>query len=190
MLTQNAGLTASQDGQFPKEYHMSRTSWNHNLKTLSITSISMGKQCTVSSSETFRNRRRAKTDSTKKKKKRWSCPDLAHYQLVNLSSFCAEVHSKSHPKIVLIAICTHYQLWNLQGMEKSQSSLFSSFLLYHTAKRITFNTIHTKDFSLGVNMGSNSISPKTPSNESINRGLVYAHMHFIAQTQKILTFMS
>ena len=45
------------------------------------------------------------------------------------------------------------------------------------------------DFSLGVNMGSNSIPPKTPSDESINRGLVCAHMHFIARTQKILTFM-
>ena len=46
------------------------------------------------------------------------------------------------------------------------------------------------DFSLGVNMGSNSISPKTLSDESINRGLVCVHMHFIARTQKILTFMS
>ena len=46
------------------------------------------------------------------------------------------------------------------------------------------------DFSLGVNMGSKSIPPKTPSDESINRGLVCAHMHFIARTQKILTFMS
>ena len=46
------------------------------------------------------------------------------------------------------------------------------------------------DFSLGVNMGSNSIPPKTPSDESINRGLVYAHMHSIARTQKMLTFMS
>ena len=46
------------------------------------------------------------------------------------------------------------------------------------------------DFSLGVNMGSNSIPPKTPPDESINRGLVCAHMHFIARTQKILTFMS
>ena len=46
------------------------------------------------------------------------------------------------------------------------------------------------DFSLGVNMGSNSIPPKTPSDESIKRGLVCAHMHFIARTQKILTFMS
>ena len=45
-------------------------------------------------------------------------------------------------------------------------------------------------FSLGVNMGSNSIPPKTLSDESINRGLVCAHMHFIAWTQKILTFMS
>ena len=44
------------------------------------------------------------------------------------------------------------------------------------------------NFSLGVNMGSNSIPPKTPSDESINRGLVCAHMHFIARTQKILTF--
>ena len=47
-----------------------------------------------------------------------------------------------------------------------------------------------EDFSLGVNMGSNSIPPKTPSDESINRGLVCAYMHFIARTQKILTFMS
>ena len=46
------------------------------------------------------------------------------------------------------------------------------------------------DFSLGVSMGSNSIPSKTPSDESINRGLVCAHMHFIARTQKILTFMS
>ena len=46
------------------------------------------------------------------------------------------------------------------------------------------------DFSLGVSMGSNSIAPKTLSDESINRGLVCAHMHFIARTQKILTFMS
>ena len=30
----------------------------------------------------------------------------------------------------------------------------------------------------------------TLSDESINRGLVCAHMHFIARTQKILTFMS
>ena len=43
---------------------------------------------------------------------------------------------------------------------------------------------------LGVNMGSNSIPPKTLSDESVNRGLVCAHMHFIARTQKILTFMS
>ena len=39
-------------------------------------------------------------------------------------------------------------------------------------------------------MGSNSIPQKTLSDESINRGLVCAHMHFVAQTQKILTFMS
>ena len=47
-----------------------------------------------------------------------------------------------------------------------------------------------RDFSLGVNMGSNSIPPKTLSDESINRGLVCEHMHFITRTQKILTFMS
>ena len=46
------------------------------------------------------------------------------------------------------------------------------------------------DFSLGVNMGSNSIPQKTLSGESINRGLFCAHMHFIARTQKILMFMS
>ena len=46
------------------------------------------------------------------------------------------------------------------------------------------------DFSLGVNMGSDSIPPKTLSDETINRGLVCAHMHSIARTQKILTYMS
>ena len=39
-------------------------------------------------------------------------------------------------------------------------------------------------------MDSNSFPPKTPLDESVNRGLVCAHMHFIARTQKILTFMS
>ena len=38
-------------------------------------------------------------------------------------------------------------------------------------------------------MGSNSIPQKTLSVESINRGLVCAHMHFMARTQKIQTFM-
>ena len=33
-------------------------------------------------------------------------------------------------------------------------------------------------------------STKTYSDESINRGLVCAHMHSMAQTQKILTFLS
>ena len=47
-----------------------------------------------------------------------------------------------------------------------------------------------RDFSLGVNMGSHSIPPKTLSDESINQGLVCTHMHTITQTQKILTFMS
>ena len=39
-------------------------------------------------------------------------------------------------------------------------------------------------------MGSNSIPQSHLSDESINRGLVCAHMHFIARTQKIPTFMS
>ena len=50
-------------------------------------------------------------------------------------------------------------------------------------------------------MGSNSVPPPPPPkkkkpkkkpllDESVNRGLVCAHMHFIARTQKILTFMS
>ena len=39
-------------------------------------------------------------------------------------------------------------------------------------------------------MVSDSIPPKTLLDESINRGLVCAHMHSIARTQKILTFMS
>ena len=33
-------------------------------------------------------------------------------------------------------------------------------------------------------MGSNSIPPETPSDESINQGLVCAYIHFIARTQK------
>ena len=44
-------------------------------------------------------------------------------------------------------------------------------------------------FSLGVDMGSDSIPPKL-SDEIINRGLVCAHMHFMARTQKFWTFMS
>ena len=39
-------------------------------------------------------------------------------------------------------------------------------------------------------MGSDSIFSKTLSDESTNQGLVCAHMHTIARTQKILTFMS
>ena len=39
-------------------------------------------------------------------------------------------------------------------------------------------------------MGSDSIPLKTLSDESINRGLVCAHMHSTARSQKILTFMS
>ena len=45
------------------------------------------------------------------------------------------------------------------------------------------------DYSLGVNMGSNSI-PKKLMDENINRGLICAHMHSIAQTEKILPFKS
>ena len=39
-------------------------------------------------------------------------------------------------------------------------------------------------------MGSDSIPYKTLSDETINLGLVSAHMNSIARTQKILTFMS
>ena len=39
-------------------------------------------------------------------------------------------------------------------------------------------------------MGSDSILPKPLLDESINRGLVCEHMHSIARTQKILSFMS
>ena len=35
-------------------------------------------------------------------------------------------------------------------------------------------------------MGSNSIPPKTLSDESISQGLVCAHTHFTARAQKIL----
>ena len=39
-------------------------------------------------------------------------------------------------------------------------------------------------------MGSDSIPQKSLSDESIDQGLVCAHIHSIAWTQKILTFMS
>ena len=39
-------------------------------------------------------------------------------------------------------------------------------------------------------MGSDSIPLNTLLDESINLGLVCAHMHFIARTEKILMFMS
>ena len=45
-------------------------------------------------------------------------------------------------------------------------------------------------FPLELTCFQTPFPPKTPSDESINRGLVCAHMHFIARTQKILTFMS
>ena len=45
-------------------------------------------------------------------------------------------------------------------------------------------------FPLELTWVQTPFSPKTPSDESINRGLVCAYMHFIARTQKILTFMS
>ena len=41
------------------------------------------------------------------------------------------------------------------------------------------------DFSLGVNMGSDSIPPKTLSDENVNRSLVCTHMHSIARTPDI-----
>ena len=39
-------------------------------------------------------------------------------------------------------------------------------------------------------MGSDFIPHETLSDESVNRGLVCAHMHSIVRTEKILTFMS
>ena len=46
------------------------------------------------------------------------------------------------------------------------------------------------DFSFGVKMGSDSIPPRTLSDDSMNQSQVCANMHSIAQTQKILTFRS
>ena len=61
-------------------------------------------------------------------------------------------------------------------------SVVGSVLLWASGRR---------DFPLGVNMGSDSIPHQKPFlDDSINRGLVYAHMHSTAQTQKILIFMS
>ena len=45
-------------------------------------------------------------------------------------------------------------------------------------------------FPLELTWVQTPFPPKALSDESINRGLVCAHMHFIARTQKILTFMS
>ena len=45
-------------------------------------------------------------------------------------------------------------------------------------------------FPLELTWVQTPFPPKTLSDESINRGLVCAHMHLITQTQKILTFMS
>ena len=45
-------------------------------------------------------------------------------------------------------------------------------------------------FSLGVNMGSDSIPTKLYRMRVKNRGLVSLDMHSIARNQKILTFMS
>ena len=45
-------------------------------------------------------------------------------------------------------------------------------------------------FPLDLTWVQTQFPQKTLSEESINQGLVCAHMHFIARTQKILTFMS
>ena len=45
-------------------------------------------------------------------------------------------------------------------------------------------------FPLELTWVQTPVPQKTPSDESINGGLVCAHMHFVARTQKILTFMS
>ena len=50
------------------------------------------------------------------------------------------------------------------------------------------NFLGRGDFPLGVNMGSDSIFPKTLSDESIDQGVVCAYMYSIAWTQKM--FMS
>ena len=50
-------------------------------------------------------------------------------------------------------------------------------------------SLQWKGFFPEVNMGSDSI-PRTLSAESIHQGLVCAHLHSIARTHKILTFMS
>ena len=39
-------------------------------------------------------------------------------------------------------------------------------------------------------MGSDSISPKTLSDVSINRGLICAHIYSLARNRKMLMFMS
>ena len=60
-------------------------------------------------------------------------------------------------------------------------------VLFDAASWVRFsseeNVSSRGDFSLGVNMGSDSIPQKTLLDESINQGLVCAHMHSIAQTQ-------
>ena len=72
----------------------------------------------------------------------------------------------------LVLCWTHYPAWR---------SITGSILLWAPGRG---------DFSLRVNMGSDSIPPELFSDESIRWGLVCAHMHSITQTQQILIFMS
>ena len=82
---------------------------------------------------------------------------------------------------------------NIQHMGGQNSSLVVFRLTVHSiAGSILFwgNFPVEGIFPLELTWVQTPFPQKTLSDESINRGLVCAHMHFIAQTQKILTFMS
>ena len=105
---------------------------------------------------------------------------------VKLNSWAVPFYHVTHDKRSMC--CTWFR--HNWGPEKLSWQCLGSLSTVSRVPSSSGDIFGRGDFSLGVNMGSNSIPPKTPSDESINRGLVCAYMHFIPRTQKILTFMS
>ena len=78
------------------------------------------------------------------------------------------------------------------GWGRNSSLVVFGFAVHNAAGSILLwgNFPEEGIFPLELTWVQTPFPPKTLSDESINRGLVCAHIHFIARTQKILTFMS
>ena len=100
--------------------------------------------------------------------------------------FCLVICQSILLSVSFAAVSLSVILWLFEscvwGRNRSAGSVFGSLSCVVWASG-------RGDFFPGVNMVSDSIPPKTLSDESINQGLVCAHMHSSTQTQKILTFI-